>query len=132
MGDLEPGGPASDFDMLAASLRADAADLKTFLEVLANKLSGALPNMVRVEREGGLFKKEHAVQSIRIQIEEHGYEIRRAAGGLEARLNHQVRGIVLKNEVMRLDQWIEALSAHLTKHAESSASARNALDQLVR
>jgi len=132
MGDLEPGGPASDFDMLAASLRADAADLKTFLEVLANKLSGALPNMVRVEREGGLFKKEHAVQSIRIQIEEHGYEIRRAAGGLEARLNHQVRGIVLKNEVMRLDQWIEALSAHLTKHVESSASARNALDQLVR
>ena len=131
MGDLS-GGPASDFDLLAASLRADAADLKTFLEVLANKLSGALPNMVRVEREGGLFKKEHPVRSIRIQIEEHGYEIRRAASGLEARLNHQVRGIVLKNEVMRLDQWIEALSAHLTKHAESSASARNALDQLVR
>jgi hypothetical protein len=131
MGDLS-GGPASDFDLLAASLRADAADLKTFLEVLANKLSGALPNMVRVEREGGLFKKEHPVQSIRIQIEEHGYEIRRAASGLEARLNHQVRGIVLKNEVMRLDQWIEALSAHLTKHAESSASARIALDQLVR
>ena len=131
MGDLS-GGPASDFDMLAASLRADAADLKTFLEVLANKLSGALPNMVRVEREGGLFKKEHPVRSIRIEIEEHGYEIRRAASGLEARLNHQVRGIVLKNEVMRLDQWIEALSAHLTKHAESSASARNALDQLVR
>lgn len=131
MGDLS-GGPASDFDLLAASLRADAADLKTFLEVLANKMSDALPNMVRVERAGGLFQKEHPVQSIHIQIEEHGYEIRRVAGGLEARLNHQVRGIVLKNEVMRLEQWIEALSAHLTKHAESSASARNALDHMVR
>jgi hypothetical protein len=132
MGDLEPSGPASNFDMLAASLRADAADLKTFMEVLATKLADALPNMVRVEREGGLFKKEHRVQAIRIQIEEHGYELRRAASGIEARLNHQVRGIVLKNEVMRLDQWIEALSAHLTRHAESSASARNALDQMVR
>jgi hypothetical protein len=125
-------GPASDFDLLAASLRADAADLKTFLEVLAKKMADALPNMVRVEREGGLFKKEHPVQSIRIQIEEHGYEIRRAAGGIEARLNHQVRGIVLKNEVMRLDEWIEALSEHMTRHAESSATARNALDKLVR
>jgi hypothetical protein len=131
MGDLSS-GPASDFDLLAASLRADAADLKTFLEVLAMKLSDALPNMVRVERQGGLFKKEHPVQAIHIQIEEHGYEIRRAASGLEARLNHQVRGIVLKNEVMRLDQWIEALSQHLTRHAETSASARNALDQLVK
>jgi hypothetical protein len=131
MGDVSS-GPASNFDLLAASLRADAADLKTFLEVLATKMSDALPNMVRVEREGGLFKKEHPVRSIRIQIEEHGYEIRRAASGIEARLNHQVRGIVLKNEVMRLDQWIEALSEHLTRHAESSASARSALDQLVR
>jgi hypothetical protein len=131
MGDLS-GGPASNFDLLAASLRADAADLKTFLEVLAAKLSDALPNMVRVEREGGLFKKEHPVRSIRIQIEEHGYEIRRAAGGIEARLNHQVQGIVLKNEVMQLDRWIVALSEHLTKHAESSASARSALDDMVR
>ena len=56
MGDLEPSGPASNFDLLAASLRADAADLKTFMEVLATKLSDALPNMVRVEREGGLFR----------------------------------------------------------------------------
>jgi hypothetical protein len=131
MGDLSS-GPESNFDLLAASLRADATDLKTFLEVLAAKMSGALPNMVRVEREGGLFRKEHAVRSILIQIEEHGYEIRRAASGIEARLNHQVRGIVLKNEVLRLDQWIDALSQHLARHAESSAAARNALDKLVR
>ena len=131
MGDLS-GGPASNFDLLAASLRADAADLRTFLEVLATKLSEALPSMVHVEREGGVFKKEHRVQAIRVQIEDRGYEIRREGGGLEARLNHQVRGITLKNQVVRLDQWIEALSEHLSKHAESSASARNALDQLVR
>jgi hypothetical protein len=125
-------GPAADFDMLAASLRADAADVKTFLEVLATKLSGALPSLVQVEREGGIFKKEHRVRAIRVQIEEHGYELRHAASGLEARLYHQVQGITLKNQVVRLDEWIEALSEHLTRHAETSASARSALDQLVR
>jgi hypothetical protein len=131
VGDLSS-GPASNFDLLAASLRADAADLKTFLEVLAKKLTDALPSMVQVEREGGVFKKEHRVRAIRVQIEERGYELRHEAGGLEARLNHQVHGITLKNEVVRLDEWIEALSRHLTTHAESSASARSALDQLVR
>jgi hypothetical protein len=125
-------GPASDFEMLAASLRADAADVKTFLEVLATKLSGALPSLVQVEREGGVFKKEHRVRAIRVQIEEHGYELRHAAGGIEARLYHQVHGITLKNQVVRLEEWIQALSEHLTRHAESSASARSALDQLVR
>jgi hypothetical protein len=77
-------GPASDFEMLAASLRADAADVRTFLEVLATKLSGALPSLVQVEREGGVFKKEHRVKAIRVQIEEHGYELRHAAGSIEA------------------------------------------------
>jgi hypothetical protein len=131
MGDLA-GGPASDFDMLAASLRADADDMKTFLEVLAGKLTGALPSLVQVEREGGLFKKEHPVRAIRVQIEEHGYELRRVADGIEARLYHQVHGITLKNQAVRLEEWIGALSQHLTRHAESNASARNALDQLVK
>ncbi len=124
--------PGSNFEMLAASLRADASDVKTFLEVLATKFSGALPSMVQVEREGGVFKKEHPVKAIRVQIEEHGYELRHAAGGIEPRLFHKVQGVTLKNQVVRLDEWIEALSEHLTRHAESSASTRSALDQLVR
>ncbi len=126
------GGTAGDFDLLAASLRADAADLKTFLDVLATKLAGALPGMVELEREGGVFKKEHRVATIRIRIEDYVYEIRRAPSGLEAKLNHQVRGITLKNQVVRLEDWIVALSQHLARHAESNAAARNALDQLVR
>src|SRR5260370_39341534 len=123
MGD-QNSGPASNFDLLAASLRAGVSDLKTFMEVLAAKLSDALPNMVRVEREGGLFKKEHRVQAIRIQIEEHGYELRRASSGIEARLSHQVRGITLKNDGMRLDQWIDAPVEHPTPHSANSASRR--------
>jgi len=37
------GKEAEDFEMVAASLRADSADLRTFVEALAAKLEGALP-----------------------------------------------------------------------------------------
>ena len=40
------------FELVAASLRADATDLAAFVEALAVKLEGALPGSVRVERRG--------------------------------------------------------------------------------
>ncbi len=123
--------PASHFDLVAASLRADAADLGSFLEALAVKLESSLPGMVRVEREGGLFKKVRRVRAIRIQIEESVYEVYRAGGGLEARLSQQVRGIVLKHDTLRLDAWIDELSRHLARHAETSAEVRAALERLL-
>src|SRR5205823_3833051 len=100
MDQLSGGDPAMGFELVAASIRADASDLKTFLDVLAVKLEQALPGMVFIEREGGLFKRERKVQVIRIQIEDKLYDLARAGGGLEARLSHQVRGITLKNEVL--------------------------------
>jgi hypothetical protein len=123
--------PAMGFELVAASIRADASDLKTFMDVLAVKLEQALPGMVHVEREGGLFKKERKVKLIRIQLEDKLYDLARAGAGLEARLSHQVRGITLKNEVMNLDTWITELSHHLSRHAASSAEARAALERLV-
>ena len=123
--------PAMGFELVAASIRADASDVKTFMDVLAVKLEQALPGMVYVEREGGLFKKERKVKLIRIQLEDKLYDLARAGAGLEARLSHQVRGITLKNEAMNLDAWISELSHHLSRHAAISAEARAALERLV-
>ena len=131
MDQLAGGDPAMGFELVAASIRADATDLKTFLDVLAVKLEQALPGMVFIEREGGLFKKERKVRVIRIQIEDKLYDLGRAGAGLEARLSHQVRGITLKNEILNLDAWITELSHHLSRHAASSAEARAALERLV-
>ena len=118
------------FEMLAASLRADARDLATFLEVLAAKLSDALPGAVGVEHEGGLFSKKR-VKKLNVQLGEHRYELGRAGTGLEARHSHAVRGITLKSEAMAVEEWIQALSAHLAQHARSSEQARIALDRLL-
>jgi hypothetical protein len=131
MDQLAGGDPAMGFELVAASIRADASDLKTFLDVLATKLERALPGMVYVEREGGLFKKERKVKVIRVQIDDRLYELARSGTRVEARLSHQVRGITLKTEVLNLDAWIGELSHHLSRHAASSAEARAALERLV-
>jgi len=131
MDQLGGGDPAMGFELVAASIRADASDLKTFMDALAVKLEQALPGMVLVERDGGLFRKERKVKAIRVQLEDRMYELSRAGLQVEAKVSHQVRGITLKNEVLRLEAWIAELSHHLTRHAESSAEARAALERLV-
>jgi hypothetical protein len=131
MDQLSSGDPALGFDLVAASIRADASDLRTFLDALAFKLELALPGMVAVKREGGLFKRERKVKAVRVQLDDRLYELGRGDLLLEAQISHQVRGITLKKEVLALEGWIGELSAHLARHAATSAEARAALERLV-
>lgn len=122
---------ALNFDMVAAAIRADAADMGTFMEALAAKLNEALPGHVEVEREGGLFQKEHRVRLITVDLQDRRYELERVRSAVEARLAHQVRGIRLKTEVIPLGDWIDTLARHLASYAETNAQARAALGKLV-
>ena len=123
--------PGPDFDMVSASLRADTRDLAVFLDAFAAKVQPALPGLVWIEREGGLFRKEHPVKAIRIQLEDKIFEVYRVGAGVEARLLHSVQGVVLKKEVVHLEAWINELSQRLARHAQSSAEARAAIERLV-
>ncbi|HEX8728308.1 MAG TPA: hypothetical protein VF739_06790 [Ktedonobacterales bacterium] len=120
------------FELLAASLRADASDAVAFLEALATKLSGALPQRVQVERGGGLFSHAHPVRRIAVRLGEWEYALAaQAPGALEASRTHAVRGITLKSEPLSLDQWINELSAELTELANSSLQDQTALKRLL-
>jgi hypothetical protein len=121
---------ALSFDLLAASLRADARDLELFLEVLAAKLAAALPSGVSVERDGGLLSRKR-VKSVAVELGDHHYQLARGRGGLEGRHSHQVRGITLKTEVLSVEEWITALSRHLAEHARGSEQGRIALERLL-
>ena len=131
MDQLPDRDPALGFDLVAASIRADASDLRTFMDALAVKLASALPGMVSVQREGGLFKKDRQVKAIQVQLDDKLYELAKSGTRIEAQVSHEVRGITLKKESVQLDQWINELSRHLARHAESSAEARAALERLV-
>ena len=54
----------SQFDLLAASLRADAVDLRAFVEALAVKLGESFPQRVHVERKGGFLGGKQRVRRV--------------------------------------------------------------------
>jgi len=120
------------FELLASSLRADTGDMKAFIEALAVKLEGALPQRARVERKAdGLFSRTKHVQRISVELGENRYEIMHAAGQIQSTVGKAVRGIVLKTEHLSLDDWIDQLSRELTVEANRSEQSRLALQRLL-
>lgn len=126
------GAGEDGFELLAASLRASGGDLRTFVEVLADKLEQALPGRVRVERRAvRLFAREKRVARIELALGDSRYSVVAEGGGLEARCAKAVRGVVLKSEAMPLPAWLESLGHELALEAESSEQSRRALEQLL-
>lgn len=119
-------------EMFAASLRADSTDVKAFLEALATKLEGSLPNQTIVTRHSGLFSREHPVKEITVTLGEYQYRIsRERQGPLLALRAKVVRGIVLKTEQLPVEQWIDELAGALAQTATQSAQARAALERFL-
>ena len=125
-------GQSLQVEVLAASLRADISDLGGFLEVLANKLAGALPHQTTVTRQKRLFSREHPVQQISVALGDYEYHIaQEQRGQLLLTRAKVVRGIVLKTEQISMEQWIEELATGLALEASQNAQARIALEQFL-
>jgi hypothetical protein len=121
----------SEFDLLAASLRAETRDLEAFVEALATKLEGAFPERVRVERKGGRLGGRRRVERLAVELDEHRFELEKGHAEINCRRRNVVRGIVLKNEPMSLEQWIDGLSAALSHAAGETERGREALQRLL-
>ena len=91
------------FDVLAASIRADAADTSLFLELLASKLEGALPADVEVQREGGLFRRSRPVRALIVRVGDRRFELHRHGHTVRARIAQEARGITLRTDDAALD-----------------------------
>lgn len=124
--------PEPDFELVAASLRADTVDLRAFVEALAAKLEGALPDRTAVQRSGGGFLGgAKRVRAIAVRLGEGEYVLEAHDGSPACTRRVVVRGIALKNEELSLDEWIEALSRELTAQAGTSEHDRAALARLL-
>jgi len=119
-------------EMLAASLRADTTDLRAFMEALAAKLAGALPNQTTVTRQSGLFSRDHPVKEVAVTLGDYQYRIsRERQGPLMAQRAKVVRGIVLKTDAIPIEQWIEEIAESLAQEANRSAQSRAAMEQFL-
>jgi hypothetical protein len=137
LGEPSPGGlpticaveRAANFDLVAASLRADASDLRVFVEALATKLEQSFPGRCRVQRTG-LFGKG-SVRQISVELGESRYELTHDEGAVLTRRLSVVRGISLKSEALGLDEWINSLAAQVVAEAGRSERGRLALEKLL-
>jgi hypothetical protein len=129
MTDVPP--PEQDLDALAASLRADASDIGVFFQVLAARLSDSMPGIVSLEREGGLFKKEHPVKRITVRAGDDVFAAELRGGAVAAHHARAVRGITLRSEELDFQAWLRALLGVLQTRAQGSAEASAALRALV-
>lgn len=120
---------SSDFDLVAASLRADAEDLGVFAEALASKLEQSLPGRCLVERSGLLGRG--AVRRLVVELGSDRYELLHDHGELSTRRSSVVRGIALKTEDLDIDRWIDALAAEVVSEAERSGRGRVSLEKLL-
>ena len=127
MAEASPGG--DDVDVLAASLRADGADVDRFFEVLVVKLADALPDQVEVQR-AGLFGRAK-VRAVLVTLGDARYEAERTGRVVSCQRRTVVRGIALKSEALPVPAWIDALSRDLQIEAQRSEQARLALDALL-
>jgi hypothetical protein len=119
-------------ELYAASLRADKNDVKAFLDVLAVKLEGSLPDHTKVTRMGSIFSRERPTKEIIVSLGEYQYRIgREKQGFLMAARGHMVRGIILKTEQISVEQWIDELSEALAQLASQSAQSRVALQRFL-
>ncbi len=119
----------ADFDLVAASLRADAEDLRVFVEALTTKLEQSFPGRCRVRRAGLLGKG--SVRQIGVDLGESRYELTHAEGAVSARRSSVVRGISVKSDELSLDEWIDSLAAQVVAEAGRSERGRLALEKLL-
>lgn len=119
------------FDVLAASLRQDTRDLAAFSEVLAKKLEQAVPQYVRVERQGGLFQKNPAVRRLVITFDPWQYVLENQKGRVSTARVKAVRGVAIKTEPMDLNPWIDAVSQELVRVAQQEEASRESLERFL-
>jgi hypothetical protein len=118
-----------ELELLAASLRADAADAPTWVAVLGNKLAGALPGRVHLHH-GGMFGNG-PVNGLAADLGTWRLALRLEHDQPVAERTHVVRGIALKTESLPLDAWIDALTQALAELATTSARERDAVLRLL-
>jgi len=126
--------PGFAFDLSAAELRADSTDLRVLVDALAVRLENALPRLVVVRRRkvGGFRSKTTELESITLSLGDARFELKRAAVGFECTRHEVVRGITLRREQLKLEDWIHAILGAVSDVAEFGEQARIALQGLIR
>lgn len=134
--DGEPDGWSGSVDMLAATLRREAADLELYAQVLTGSLAEALPpGSVTLERRRSLGDRlggrQGRVERVEVSLDDQRLILSLAHGRPAGEVATVVRGVILSRKPVPLDEWARTLAAAMARRAGSDARARAALEKLV-
>lgn len=123
---------ALEIDVLTSALKINSDDNQQLMELMAQKLERALPDAVKIERDGSIFSGKKRVKDITITFDEFQYQLTCEKNKkLSAKKLKVVRGIALKTTDVDFAQWVQDVATELAKMANESASAREALNKMV-
>jgi hypothetical protein len=120
-----------DLELAAASLRADATDVRILLKVLVDRLTDALGPRLAVQRAGGRFRKGDEIRSLRIALGDDEYEAVVDHDALVCTVGHSSGGIRIRREKVDMSTWLTRLLGSLEAEASRSQTVREALEGLV-
>jgi hypothetical protein len=122
---------AFDLELAAASLRADAADVRVLLRALIDQLADALGSRMRVERAGGRFRKSQEVRSLAVDLGDDQFTAEIDGDVLRCAVGRVSGGIRIRTEQIDVDTWLHRLLARLQGEAAQSQTLRLALERIV-
>lgn len=124
-------GPSFDLEVAAATLIGDTRDVRALLKVLAAQLAGPLGDRLKVQREGGLFRKSEDVKSLSATIGSEEFEASISGATIACVIGRASGGIRIRSDKVDMDEWLRRLLQALQAEAAHSESARLALENMV-
>jgi hypothetical protein len=129
-------GDAPSFDLVAAALRADSADVAVYARVLTDSLGDALPEgVVTVDRERSVSDRMRGrpgeVAKITVRLGDQMLTLAVRRGQPVAEICREVRGVVLSRRPVQVTEWAAELAKALIAYADQNAQAAQVLRRLV-
>ncbi|MFF4593389.1 hypothetical protein [Amycolatopsis sp. NPDC001319] len=130
-------GPAGEFHLLVAALRADRADVESYTRVLSETLGDALPpGMVEIDRRRSFADRVagRLGQPVEVRVSTpHQLLVLTAgrSGGVTGEIRQVVRGVVISRRDTDVEEWVTVLAEELQALASRDAKAREALSRFL-
>jgi hypothetical protein len=111
-----------DFDTQAAWLRRFKSDAESNLHAFALRLHEALPDLVTIQENKGLFARHGKTTGVTIDLGENRYVLQISNGRLQASIAMVVRGITLNTKSVDPAAWFVRLSEETKKASDQAKS----------
>ncbi len=120
-----------DFDTQAAWLRRFTSDTESNLRAFALRLREAMPDLVTVHENKGLFSRSSKVTGVEIELGDSRYKLELAGSRLKASVALVVRGIALNTRAIDPAEWFTRLTEETKKASDHARALSQSLSSFM-